>query len=227
MEGQACGGFDRVARLYGILERLAFGGALQATRTALLDEIEPPRRVLIVGEGEGRLAEAMRRRWADTRLVLVDASAVQLERARRRLARLDGAEPQFLRVDVQHASNRLREVESCDLVATPFVLDCFSGDALRRVIDTIAQCATSRARWLHADFAPVGAGFAGLRQRVWHRSLYAFFRSTAGVTARAVEDPGAELVRHGFERRTIKHVRAGLLVTELWERPRGTNDPAS
>ncbi|MCA8972320.1 MAG: class I SAM-dependent methyltransferase [Planctomycetes bacterium] len=216
-------GFDRVAPVYGILERLAFGGALQATRTALLSEVRPPQRALIVGEGEGRLAEAMHERWPETRLVIVDASAVQLERARRRLARrgsarCDGAEAQFLRVDVLHAPEGLCALEPCDLIVTPFVLDCFSGDSLRDVVDRLAHCATPRAQWLHADFAPARAGLRGLRQRLWHRSLYAFFGATAGVAARKVEDPASHLERHGFQRRCSKHLRAGLLVTNLWER---------
>ena len=53
--------FDRVARVYRLLEYVIFGGALQRARVRWFNALEQPQRALVIGEGDGRfLSELMR-----------------------------------------------------------------------------------------------------------------------------------------------------------------------
>jgi hypothetical protein len=47
-------GFGRLAWVYEGLERLIYGGLLQRARLAFIDSLAPCKRILILGEGDGR-----------------------------------------------------------------------------------------------------------------------------------------------------------------------------
>jgi hypothetical protein len=51
-------GFDRLASAYRALEFLAFGGDLERARFAYLDRLASSRDILLLGEGDGRCADA-------------------------------------------------------------------------------------------------------------------------------------------------------------------------
>ncbi len=217
--------FDRVAPYYGVLERLSFGSALQRARCAFLDagcfDAEVPRRALLVGEGEGRFACALQRRFPQAALVIVDSSPVQVARARSRLGGLDGvarAEATFLVRDVLADEGALDDVEACDFIATPFFLDCFEGADLAAVVARIAARAAGTATWVVSDFAPAGHGLGRLRRVAWQTLLYGFFQRAASVRARRVDDPSPLLERHGFELSARRDLRCGLLTTSLWRK---------
>lgn len=218
------GGFDRVAAIYPWLERLSFGGGLQRARSYFVGRVAP-RRVLLLGEGEGRLARVMARAWPEAQLTIVDASARQLARARRRLVRAGAAERvRFLQRDLLAFDDYRAERDpnaSFDCVATPFVLDCFVGAELERVVASISRQVAECAWWLHADFVPPARGVLGLRQRLWTGALYRFFARSAGLEARRLEDPSAALRRAGFEEVDERRFRLALLHAQLWQRGTG------
>ena len=70
--------FDRLARIYGVLEAITAGGKMQKCRVAFLDDIPAPRKVLLAGEGHGRLLWECVRRYPESRIVVVDSSAGML-----------------------------------------------------------------------------------------------------------------------------------------------------
>jgi hypothetical protein len=47
-------GFGRLAWVYEGLERLVYGSLLQRARLAFIDSLAPCKRILILGEGDGR-----------------------------------------------------------------------------------------------------------------------------------------------------------------------------
>ncbi len=80
--------FDRIAPHYRWLETLAFGSTLQKARTRWIQSIDAPKRVLILGEGDGRFLCEFLRVHPGAAVDCVDASARMLERARRRVRRV-------------------------------------------------------------------------------------------------------------------------------------------
>ncbi len=227
---------DRLAPWYRLLETLAFGGALQRRRTALLpwalgenDQGDgAPRRALLLGEGDGRFGVRLLAMCPGLTVEVVDGSAAMLERARARY-------PTGSRAVFHHAEARtwLRErgeairagtAAPFDLIVTLFFLDCFSGDELPDLTAGVAGVAAARSRWLVADFRqPSGNGFRAVRARLWLGGMYVFFRWATGLRTRRLENFRPHLLTAGFRPERVVAAAGGMLVAEGWRRAPARN----
>jgi len=204
--------FDWVAPHYRRLETLVFGRQLQAARCAFVRQITAPRRALIVGEGDGRFLEQLRRAQPELQIECMDASAKMLALARVRVGE-NGV--RYIRAD-------LREVEfplnRYDLVVTHFVLDCFEETDLRNVVGKLAASATDDATWLVADFHVPPRGWRRWWARLLIATMYFFFRLVAGLEARRLVDYTPLLQAHGFSLTSERLSPNELLRSQRWER---------
>ncbi len=208
--------FDRIARHYRLLEIIAFGQQLQRARVCWIDRINQPRRVLIVGEGNGRFLCELLRVHPNVTVDCVDASQEMLKLAR---ARLRATRPElfaqacFLHQDIRHWTPR----GSYDLVVTHFLLDCFRRDEMKTIIDKLTLAATPNAAWLLADFnIPPEGTFARMHSKLWMRMMYSFFRLAAKITARDLVDPTPYLQANGFVRTLCRLSRTRMIKSELF-----------
>ena len=209
--------FDRLAPHYTWMERALAGPRLQRCRTAWLDALAGCERILIVGVGHGHFLRACAQKFPRAEIVSVDASAGMLAQAQAHARRdqLDLARLQFV-----HAAlpGWQPPAGHFDAIVTNFFLDCFPPDELRPVVDALAHGLKPRARWLLADFAVPGSGWARHRARAVHAMMYAFFRPLAGVRARRVTAPDELLRAHGFTLVRRRTSEWGLLHADLWSR---------
>ncbi len=212
--------FDALAPHYRWLELVLAADKLQVCRTAFLGEVSEARRVLILGEGNGRFLAQCRRRLEHGHVTCVDASARMLALAKRRVERsgLSLAQVEFIHADaLEWAVPR----ETFDLIVTHFFLDCFRAEQLESLLVRLAGAARPHAHWLLADFRIPERGLARRRAQVIHSMMYTFFRTLAGLPARRLTPPDGFLRAQGFElaRRQIKEW--GLLHTDYWVRRPG------
>lgn len=209
--------FDRLAPVYPAMERLAAGQRLQRCRAAFLDRIEPPGRVLTLGEGHGRFLGECLRQFPEASITCVDASAAMLRQARRHLkARgLDEARVQWVEADALAWSP---PPGVFDLIVTHFFLDCFRADQLAGLIPRMAGGATGSACWLLGDFQLAARGWRRTRSRWILAIMYAFFRATTRLSARSVAPPDNFLRRAGFELKQRTEFEWGLLKSDWWQR---------
>ena len=214
-EASRVGNFDGLAPHYGWMEALGAGGLLQRCRTAHLEAIPPPDRVLVCGEGNGRFLAELLRGFPDVEVTVLDASARMLELTRRRLssAGISHGRVCFVHEDARHW---VAPAGCFDLIVTHFFLDCFSAEELRRLVPKIARAASPRAQWLLADFQVAPAGFARLRSRVILALRYAFFRQTTGLSAREITAPDGFLEAAGFRLKDRRVFSLGLLHSDWW-----------
>jgi len=203
--------FDAIAPWYGLLETLAFGGALQRCRVTLLDQVEVACRVLIVGEGNGRFLEALLRRNRPAEVFVVDASQRMLSLARSRAG--DLARVQFIHGDVRDEALALPEV---DLVVTCFFLDCFESADQARVIQRLRRCLGPGGHWLWADFAVPESQPMNLVSRGIIALLYRFFGVTTGLPVRRLSSPDTDFRKSDLQPVSASSFRAGLLKTVLY-----------
>ncbi len=204
--------FDRVAPHYRWLETLAFGNRLQEARTAFVRKIPSPRRVLILGEGNGRFVAEFVRAHPAPRVDCIDASCRMIALAQQRV---NGAQVQFVNANVRDTA---LEAGTYDLIVTHFFLDCFAGAELCEVVKKVAAAATVDASWLLADFHFPDSGWRRFHASLWIRAMYLFFRLTTGLKTRNLDDPSALLCESGFQCVRRQQSRFRMIKSELWRR---------
>ena len=197
---------DRIARLYRWIEYATFGRALQRRRLAFLPEVADARRVLVLGDGDGRFLEKLVKQNQRARCDYVDLSGRMLELARERV----GTD-----LVTYHQADALEIVlpeRGYDLIVTHFFLDCFDEAGAARLVDRVTRAACPKARWLVSEF-----------RRTWWSSpllagLYCFFRITTGLKTRRLINHHPLLERLGFRVMHSESAWRGLLASELWAR---------
>jgi SAM-dependent methyltransferase len=192
---------DRIARWYRWFEYGGFGRALERRREAFLSDVSDARRVLALGDGDGRALAKLLAAAPRAGVDYIDVSARMLELARART----GTERVAYRND--DARTALLPAVEYDVIVTHFFLDCFDETDLELLIARLADAATPEARWLISEFRGNG----------WLiRALYFFFRITTGLRTRRLVDHHPLLKRHGFH--LVRHENAwrGHLASELW-----------
>lgn len=204
--------FDAIAPWYRAIETATFGGVLQRARVALLHDLKPPRRALIVGEGNGRFLAAFAANFPDCDVDCIDASAAML-----RLAKSSAATP---RVRFVHADILRTDLPAgaYDCVVTNFVLDCFLRDELSRVIATIAASAAPSAQWIIGEFALPTSPLARWLARPVLALMYTFFRVVAGIAANRLTDHRPLMSAQGFHLTVSRVFLAGFVRAERWQR---------
>lgn len=207
--------FDRIARLYRWMEWLSFGPLLHRTRTAWLHELLEARNALILGDGDGRFTRDLLSANPQVHVHAVDISAAMLLELRRR------CEPYTDRLDTTQA-NALDFVPDapCDLVATHFFLDCLSEAEVEQLVQTLLPSLTDSARWLISDFQIPQQGAARPIAALLTRTLYAAFRLLTGLRANRLPDYASALQGAGLVCIRRRHFLGGILISELWQRPR-------
>ena len=174
--------FDRLARYYCALEYLAFGRDLECARLSLLPHLKECRRILVLGEGDGRCLEKLIAIAPDAQIDCLDISKAMLARAEARL-RSTPHHVTFQQADILTTE---LPVQHYDAVITCFFLDCFTPKQVSGIITKISQSLLPNALWLWADFALPDHGLARIRAKIWLTTLYAFFRWTTNLEARSL-----------------------------------------
>jgi ubiquinone/menaquinone biosynthesis C-methylase UbiE len=210
--------FDLLAPYYPGMEMVLAGGKLHRCRTAFLDQIPPPSKILLPGEGHGRTLLECCRRFPWAHITYVDASQGMLAQARGQLARqqLPAGQVEFILADL---TTWTPPAKTYDLIITHFVLDCFRPEELAQLIPRLATAATPKATWLLADFQIPPAGLPRLRSRLIIWSLYVFFRIVARLPAHQLTPPDPYLQRAGFTRHRRIESEWGLLHSDWWAGP--------
>jgi ubiquinone/menaquinone biosynthesis C-methylase UbiE len=194
---------DRIARCYRWLEYAGFGRALEHRREAFLAEVPDARRVLVLGDGDGRALAALLAAAPRAQIDYIDLSERMMQLARQRAgsARVAYCQDDALTTPLPAAEY--------DLIVTHFFLDCFDEKDQARLVARVACAATPQARWLVSEFRKPG---------LLVNLLYFFFRAATGLKTRRLIDHHPLFLRSGFRLTRSEAARRGLLASELWMR---------
>ena len=208
--------FNRLAPHYRWMEFLFAGEELHRCRTQFIPQICSARKILILGEGNGRFLLECRRAVPEAKITCVDSSARMLSIAKQRVETngLSTENIEFVHANALEWKTRQR----FDTIVTHFFLDCFRRDELELLVDKLAAFAEPIATWLIADFREPKSGIRRFRAQIILWSLYAFFRLTTGITANRIVPPDSFLITHGFQLRQRCESNLGLLYSDCWQR---------
>lgn len=211
--------FDALAPHYRWMEWVLAGGKLQRCRTTFLDGVRDARDVLLLGEGNGRFLKAFAQINHVSRITVLDASAIMLQQAQKRLAQVasprGGNRIQYLQADVFAWSPPPRRF---DLIVSNFFFDCFRPDQLAQLIPRLAASADAGGRWIISDFCLPDRGLARWRARGIIAAMYCFFRFVTKLPARSITPLNPSLEASGFRLLATRRTEWGLLHTDLWQR---------
>lgn len=208
-------GYDRLAAHYQTLETLTFGARLQQTRTALLPRLRHVKRVLILGDGDGRFLHALLTSNPHCQIDCLEQSSNMIEQTRKRLSPTDLNRVHFIHTD---ALTYHPTPNHYDCIVTAFFLDCFTHPQLEFLVDKFMVGLKPDGCWYYADFFVPLSGFWRVRARVWLRVMYWFFRWQTGISASHLVNPDGLFVRAGLTCVAERFLSQRLLVARLYRR---------
>jgi ubiquinone/menaquinone biosynthesis C-methylase UbiE len=212
---------DSIARVYRWIEYAAFGPVLQRTRLHWLEQLGGARRVLLLGDGDGRFLSRFASRHPSAEVHYIDSSARMLDLARRRIRR--AALPNPDRVIFTHG-NALIAVppgQEYDLVVSHFFLDCFDEPGLSQLAAHIGPHLAPNVTWVVSDFREPRHGLRALVFCFYLRMMFLFFRYTSALETRRLADYCVFLNRLGFVRSRCAIKLGGFVFSEIWSRSPG------
>ncbi len=209
--------FDRLAEPYEALERAAFGGLLETARFEFLGELHGCRRVLLLGDGDGRLLARLVGLAPQATIISVDQSAAMLAKAQRRLRPEDLSRVKFYHADVLVAD---LGGERLDAIVTAFFLDCFSQPEAEQVVQQMDKLMAPSALWLEVDFGLPARGWRRWYAQGWLKLMYTFFRWRTGITAKALPDLQSTFHNLGWQLMKCQTYRAGFVYSRLYQKNR-------
>lgn len=207
------------------MEWLSFGPFLHWCRCACLDRLTGCRRALVLGDGDGRFAARMLQVNRDVTVEAVDSSAAMLRALIRR------AGPDASRVNAQVADLRRWEPTSAghdlgyDLIVTHFLLDCLTGEEVRRLARAVRSAADEDALWVISEFAIPESRVGRCVAQPLMAGLYWAFGLLAGLSVRRLPDYATALAGAGFALHRRRRWLGGLLVSELWGSVHASAEP--
>jgi SAM-dependent methyltransferase len=202
---------DPLARWYRFVEYCAFGRALERRRFAYLDRLAEARKVLILGEGDGRLLARLRLVAPGASIDVIELSGEMIALARSRIGSAESV--RFRQQDARMADFG---VSDYDGVVTCFFLDCFQEAEAREIVSRLASALKPNGIWLMSDFAVPPRGWRRWHAAAWIWTMYRFFRITTGLRTAWLPPIEKLLVSAGLTRVEHEEERAGLMVSELW-----------
>ena len=204
---------DRFAGWYRWTEYAAFGAALERRRFAFLNRLDDARRVLILGEGDGRALERLLVLAPRAEIDVIELSGKMIALACKRVR--DPNRVHFLQQDALTIS---WPTEHYDGVMTLFFLDCFHEAELRVLTRDLAGAMRPNAIWLVSDFAIPDRGWHRWHAQVWIWFMYRFFGMASGLRIRTLPPIQKILTDAGMRPVESEDERAGLIRSEIWVR---------
>ncbi len=206
---------DRIASGYRWIEYAAFGHTLEQARYDFLSHATAARRVLILGEGDGRFLVRLLRCNRYASFAVIESSARMIHLANERVPGGERSRVEFHQIDA---------VADClpdgpfDLVVSHFFLDILDSRDAETVILKVSALLAPGACWLVSEFQEPDSGFRQLHARLWLRAMYSFFSLTTGL--RTSELPAYRDLLGGSGLAEIAHRerRLGLIRSQVWRK---------
>ena len=189
--------FDKVADIYGFLEKALFGSNLQRMRLQYLNWMEKPKQILLVGEGCGFFLERLLEVNEKAVITVVEPSEGMIEQAKAKVPEKDRERVFFCNMTF----DRFVPFETFDAAATFFYWDCFREDQLKALLSKLFVCLKAEGFLINVDFFESTRtdenGFK-LTHFILLRILYGFFGFTTGIESTRVLEIEPIALANGF-----------------------------
>lgn len=216
MTAEAAPRFDRLAAIYRWMEWISFGPFLGICRSAFLDRLRDSRKVLVIGDGDGRFTARLLAENRHVSVDAVDASPAMLSTLQLR----SGVNAGRVRVEAADARNwQPGSEDQWDAVATHFFLDCLTTGEVLDLAQRIEPALKPGALWVISEFSIPANLYGRWFARALISFLYLAFRVLTGLRVGRLPDYDHAFRQAGFNLLSRRNYLGGLLVSELWRKP--------
>jgi tRNA (cmo5U34)-methyltransferase len=177
--------FDHIAPYYNLLAKLVFGNSIHKAQLQFLDEIAPNSDVLVIGGGSGKFLRDLLLRCKVRRILYVESSAEMIRASKKAISGIKQS------ACVEFLTGTEADIPAdtfFDVVITHCFLNVFHGEELRNLVKELLAHLKPGGLWLFSDFRISSHWF----HRIWQRGLislmYCFFRVTAGLKNKTLEN---------------------------------------
>lgn len=209
-------GYDQLAGRYQLLEKLMFGSHLKRARTALLTSIPACRSALVLGDGDGRLLEALLTTQPECKITSIDQSQKMLEIQQERLSN----HPR--RDNVTWRQQDTREFEGFDhqfdLLVSAFFLDCFTSQELETHLPLWLNTLRPGGHFYFVDFQQPDSGWKRFRGKLYLAMMHHFFRWRTNLKNRKLVDLNGALNQCPLELVVSQNMSHDLISVRLYRR---------
>ena len=189
--------FDKVAAVYGFLEKALFGSKLQRMRLQYLNRMEKPKQILLVGEGCGFFLERLLEMNEKAVITVVEPSEGMIAQAKARVPEKDRERVVFCNMTF----DRFVPSETFDAAGTFFYWDCFRENQLKALLPKLFVCLKAEGFLINVDFFESThtdeTGFK-LTHFILLRFLYGFFGFATGIESSRVSEIEPIALANGF-----------------------------
>lgn len=203
-------GFDRLAPVYDLLVRAVFGGRLRAWHRTAAARAAAAERVLVVGPGTGAVVVDLLRARPGRRVWCLDVSPGMLAATRRRVEREAPGQGSRVRY-LEETAARFELGARFDAILAPFVLDCFGGRDVDRVVACLDRHLVAGGRVVVSDFTAEHPCLV--------RVMYAFFGVACGLGVRELADLERPFRRRSYRLGEALRSARGLVSCRIWYKP--------
>lgn len=206
--------FDKLAPWYHFLETISFGNQLQQCRISQLAEFKEVKKVLILGDGNGRFLESLLKSNNNAEIESLDISRNMIGLANARITSLrNSSKVIFINSDVFDW-----DFPKCkyDLVVTNFFLDCFAYSELINLIEKVSLSLKPEGKLIYGDFNVPNSLFKKTLTSLLLFGMYLFFRIFTQISANSLHDPTSLLIEKKFILKNEKYYLWSFLKSQLW-----------
>ncbi len=209
---------DSIARAYRWFEYVAFGRLLERVRFRWIPELSGAKRVLILGDGDGRFFSRFAASCPSAEIDYVDSSAVMLDLAHRRASKTRLSNRERLTFTQGDALSAALPGHDYDLVVTHFFLDCFNEKELSQLANQVGPRLAEDVRWVVSDFREIRGALLSPVFRLYLRLMFLFFRFTSGLETQRPGDYSGLLRQLGFAVSKRANYLGDFVFSEIWTR---------
>ena len=176
------------------------------------DEVQIARRILILGEGDGRFLKRALEALPNTHFTVLDDSLNMISRAREQLTHETAKRVEFVCANALTFATSGRGFDG--LVMHCF-LDCFTPSVIKKHLPCwLGGIQRNGWVWIGDFVEPPNHGWQWIRLRI----LYQFFGWVTGIRARYVYDVAPLMKERGWALRLEKSFASGALSSRLFRR---------
>jgi tRNA (cmo5U34)-methyltransferase len=198
--------FNSISAIYDAMVWLVFGSTLHKAQCHFIDAIPPRSKILIIGGGTGKFLKELLNQKPQSRVVYIESASEMIAIARKKA-------DEDSRVTFIHGTqNSIPQNLNADVVITPFFLDLFSDESLKKAIDLLKASLGPHGIWIATDFTRSRK----FSHRILLRLMYAFFRLATRIESKQLPSWEDQLLTLG-KQIEVKTFRGGFIKTAVYK----------